>query len=46
MARITKRAVDALAPGERERIVWDDDLKGFGVHVHPTGRKVYIVKIR
>ena len=46
MPRITKRAVDALAPSERERIVWDDDIKGFGVRVHPTGRKVYIVKYR
>ena len=46
MARITKRAVDALAPAERDRIVWDDDIKGFGVRVHPTGRKVYIVKYR
>ena len=46
MARITKRTVDTLAPQERERVVWDDDLKGFGVRVHPTGRKVYIVKTR
>ena len=46
MARITKRIVGTLAPGERERVVWDDDLKGFGVRVHPTGRKVYIVKTR
>ena len=46
MARITKRTVDALKAHERERVVWDDDLKGFGVRVHPTGRKVYIVKTR
>ncbi len=46
MARITKRTVDALESGERERVVWDDDLKGFGVRVHPTGRRVYIVKTR
>ena len=46
MPKITKRTVDALAAQERERIVWDDDLKGFGVRVHPTGRKVYIVKTR
>ena len=46
MAKITKRTVDALAGQERERVVWDDDLKGFGVRVHPTGRKVYIVKTR
>ena len=46
MAKITKRTVDALAAEERERVVWDDDLKGFGLRVHPTGRKVYIVKTR
>ena len=31
MAKITKRTVDALVGQERERVVWDDDLKGFGV---------------
>ena len=46
MPKITKRTVDALVPAERERIVWDDAIKGFGVRVHPTGRKVYIVKYR
>ncbi|MCY4397552.1 MAG: site-specific integrase [Rhodospirillaceae bacterium] len=46
MAKITKRTVDALDPQERERVVWDDDLKGFGVRVHPSGRKVYFVKTR
>ena len=46
MPRITKRTVDALRPAERERVVWDDDIKGFGVRVHPSGRKVYIVKYR
>ena len=46
MPKITKRAVDALKPAERERVVWDDDVTGFGVRVHPSGRKVYIVKYR
>ena len=46
MAKITKRTVDALVGQERERVVWDDDLKGFGVRVHPSGRRVYIVKTR
>ncbi len=46
MPRITKRTVDALKPNERERVVWDDELKGFGVRVHPSGRKVFIVKTR
>ncbi len=46
MPKITRRTVDALKPHERERVVWDDDLKGFGVRVHPSGRKVFIVKTR
>ncbi len=46
MVKITKRTVDAVAGQARERVIWDDDLKGFGVRVHPTGRKVYIVKTR
>ena len=46
MARITKRAVESLAVREREYMVWDRDIKGFGVRVHPSGRKVYLVKFR
>ena len=46
MARITRRAVDALTAREREYMLWDHDVKGFGVRVHPSGRKVYIVKYR
>ena len=46
MARITKRAVDALIAREREYMLWDRDIKGFGVRVHPSGRKVYLVKYR
>ena len=46
MARITKRAIDALIAREREYMLWDHDIKGFGVRVHPSGRKVYVVKYR
>ena len=46
MTRITKRAVDALTAREREYMLWDRDIKGFGVRVHPSGRKVYLVKYR
>ena len=46
MTRITKKAVDALSAREREYMLWDGDVKGFGVRVHPSGRKVYLVKYR
>lgn len=47
VARITKRVLDRLhAPQKGERWLWDRDLKGFGVKVLPSGRKVYAVKYR
>lgn len=44
--RISKRTVDAAAPALRPHFLWDDALPGFGVVVHPTGRKVYVVQYR
>ena len=35
MPKITKRTVDALESREREHVLWDDEIKGFGVRVHP-----------
>ena len=46
MPKLTKRRVDAIVAGPRPREVWDDELKGFGIRVHPTGRKVFIVMTR
>ena len=44
--RLTKRAVDALETGKRNALFWDRDLAGFGVRVHATGRKAYVVQSR
>ena len=46
VTRITRKAVDALSARDREYMLWDCDIKGFGVRVHPSGRKVYLVKYR
>ena len=43
---LSRRAVDALPVAEREAVFWDRDLPGFGVRVHPTGSKVYMVHTR
>ena len=43
---LSRRAVDALPVAEREAVFWDRDLSGFGVRVHPTGSKVYMVHTR
>ena len=44
--RITKRTVDALCVADKDTLTWDRDLAGFGVRVHATGRKVYVVRSR
>jgi integrase len=46
MPRLTKRIVDQLAPGPVETVHWDDELRGFGIRVWPSGRKVYVVMSR
>ena len=42
--RITKRTVDALTVDVKDSLFWDLDLVGFGMRVHATGRKVYVVQ--
>ena len=44
--KITKRTVDALRVDEGDATFWDGDLAGFGVRVHATGRKVYVIQSR
>ena len=43
---LSRRAVDALPVAGREALFWDRDLTGFGVRVHPSGSKVYMVQTR
>ncbi|MCZ6640365.1 MAG: site-specific integrase [Gammaproteobacteria bacterium] len=45
--KLTKRAVEGLQCEEKEFIVWDTEIPGFGVRVRPSsGRRVYILKYR
>jgi integrase len=45
--KITKRAVDGLAPaGGAETVLWDAEVKGFGVRARAAGGKSYILHYR
>lgn len=46
MAKLTKRTVESLAPTDRDFLVFDDELPGFGVRVMPSGRKTFLVQYR
>lgn len=43
---ITKRLIDGTKPGEERQLVWDDELKGFGILVLPSGVKSFVVQYR
>lgn len=44
--KLTKRTVDAQKPAAAERIVWDEELVGYGLRISPTGVKTYFIQYR
>ena len=44
--KLTKRTVDALEVDSKDAVFWDRELAGFGVRVHVTGRKTWVVQSR
>ena len=46
-AKLNKRTVDALEPpAEKQIVLWDCEIRGFGVRVLPSGLKTFIVQYR
>ena len=46
IAKLTKRVVDAIKPGDHRVIYYDSELKGFGLKVSPAGGKTWCVEYR
>ena len=46
MMKLTKRAIDALAPRQKQYIEYDTDLTGFGVAVYPSGIRSWVCEYR
>lgn len=44
--RLTKRTVDQAEPRPARYTLFDDDLRGFGLRVYPSGEKSWIVEYR
>ena len=46
MAKITKRVVDAAEVREKDHVIWDDELPGFGLRVFTSGKRSYVIQYR
>lgn len=44
--RLTKRVVDGILPPPKRTVVYDSDLKGFGLKITPNGVKSWCVEYR
>ena len=46
MPKLTKRLVEAAEIRATEYFIWDDEIRGLGVRILPSGRKGYLVQYR
>lgn len=44
--KLTKPIISKLIAGNRDQVVWDSSLSGFGVRVKPSGVKAYVLQYR
>ena len=46
MAKLNKRLIDSIAAADKDVLVWDESLTGFGLRAKPSGAKSFIVQYR
>src|SRR5258708_37785767 len=44
--KITKRIIDAAEVREKDYVIWDDELPGFGLRVFAPGKRSYVIQYR
>ena len=46
MLKITKRVVETAEAREKDYVIWDDELPGFGLRVFSSGKRSYVIQYR
>jgi hypothetical protein len=46
MVKITKRVVEAAEAREKDHVICDDELPGFGLRVFSSGKRSYVIQYR
>lgn len=47
MAKLTKQEIDAFpVPADKEVFLWDEEVKGFGLRVKPSGVRTFLIQYR
>ena len=46
MPKLSKRVVDAATPKDKDYVIWDDDLPGFGLRIFTSGKRSYVLQYR
>ncbi|RZN13419.1 integrase arm-type DNA-binding domain-containing protein [Bradyrhizobium sp. Leo121] len=46
MTKLSKRVADAAEPREKDYVIWDDELPGFGLRVFASGKRSYLIQYR
>jgi hypothetical protein len=44
--KLTKRFVDAADIRQKDYVLWDDELPGFGLRVFASGKRSYVIQYR
>lgn len=46
MTKLSKRIVDAAEAQDKDYVIWDDELPGFGLRVFASGKRSYLIQYR
>ena len=44
--KLNKRVVDAATPKDKDYVIWDDELPGFGLRFFTSGKRSYVLQYR